>query len=190
MCHRPEWLLKRRAERFDETGCLCPCCPQRSVLAEHRAQGELVAVDAAGHSQPRPRADEAADHLVVAERLGDGQRVGVEVEQAPTACYRRGEVAKIVKAEHAANGTRFRGQLDDPDAVCKRQCSPIGTAAQLFETGDCAHFEESQQGGPVEGLPTAQTKLDDSGDRGRAPFDRPRSSLGVEAKTSLIVSLN
>ena len=81
------------------------------------ANGEFVAVDAAGHSQPRPSADEAAYHLVVAERLGNGQRVGVEVEQAPTARDRRGEVAKIVKAKHAADSTPFRGQLDDPDAV-------------------------------------------------------------------------
>ena len=52
------------------------------------------------------RSDEAADHLVAAERLGDGHRVGVEVEQAPAACYRRGEVAKV-EMENTMDGSRF-----------------------------------------------------------------------------------
>src|SRR5687767_9412738 len=99
MCDRPERLLQRCTEGLNEAGCLKPRRPQRSVLTESRAQGELVAVDAAGDTQPRPLADEIADHLVVAQGLGNGQRVGVEVEQAPAACYRRGEVAKIVEAE-------------------------------------------------------------------------------------------
>ena len=172
MCHRSERLLQRRTELLDETGCLCPCRPRRSVLTENRAQGEFVAVDAAGHAQSRPRADEAADHVVVAERLGNGQRVGVEIEQAPAASYRRGEVAKIVKAEHAADGTRCGGQLDDPDAVGEAQRPPIGAAVNVFETGDCAQLEESQQGGPVEGLPAVQAKLDDSR-RPRAGTIRP-----------------
>ena len=98
MCHRPERLLQRRTEQLDETASLCLCCPQRSVLTEHRAQGEFVAVDAAGHSQARPRADEAADHFVVAERVGNGQRVGVEVEQAPERAT-AAQVAKIAESE-------------------------------------------------------------------------------------------
>ena len=139
-------------------------CAARSdrVLPEHCAQGELVAVDAAGHSQPRPGAGKTADHLVAAERLGNGQRVGVEVEQAPTACNCRGQVAKIIEAKYATDGTHFRGQLDDPGAVGEGERSPIGIAADLFETGHGAHLEEPQQGNPVEGLPAAQAKLDDS----------------------------
>jgi hypothetical protein len=58
-----------------------------------------------------------ADHRVAAERLGDSQRVGVKVEQAPATCNCRGEVAKIVEAEYAADGTHFRGQLGDAGAV-------------------------------------------------------------------------
>ena len=162
MCHRPERLLQRHTESLDKTGRSCLCCPQRQVLPEHCAQGELVAVDAAGHSQPRPGAGKTADHLVAAERLGNGQRVGVEVEQAPTACNCRGQVAKIIEAKDATDGTHFRGQLDDPGAVGEGERSPIGIAADVFETGHGAHLEEPQQGGPVEGLPAAQAKLDDS----------------------------
>lgn len=140
MCHRPERLLQRHTECLDNTGRSCLCCPQRQVLPEHCTQGELVAVDATGHSQPRPRAGKTADHLVAAEHLGNGQRVGVEVEQAPTACNCRGQVAKIIEAKYATDGTRFRGQLDDPGAVGEGERSPIGIAADVFETGHGAHL--------------------------------------------------
>ena len=97
---------------------VCVACGlQRDVLAEHRSEGELVAVDTAGHAQPRPGADEATDHLVSAQRPGDRQRVGVEVEQAPAAGDCRGEIPKVVEAERAADGTPFRGQLDHAGAV-------------------------------------------------------------------------
>ena len=47
----------------------------RAARARRRRRSRALAARAAP--------DEAADHLVAAERLGDGQRVGVEVEQAP-----------------------------------------------------------------------------------------------------------
>ena len=100
------------------------------------------------------------------------------------------EVAKIVEAEYAVDGTQVRGQLDDPDAMGESERSWMGTGADVFETGDGARFEEPQQGGRVEGLSADQAKLDDSGRPGAGTVRSSRISLGVKSKTSLIVSLN
>src|SRR5688572_12028403 len=102
------------------------------------------------------RADEVADHLVAAERLGDSQWIGVEVEHAPAACDCRCEVAKIIEPEYAADGTRLRGELDDSGAVGEGERSPIGIAADLFETGHRPHLEKPNQSGPVQRPPAAQ----------------------------------
>jgi hypothetical protein len=135
---------------------------QRHLLTEHGAKSEFGAIDASWHSYPRPVPDEGADHLVVTKCFGDGDRVGVEVEQATAARYRRGEVAKI-EAEDATDRARFRGQLDDSDAVGEGERSSIRTATDVLETRDCTYLQESQQGCSVERLPAAQAKFDDSG---------------------------
>jgi hypothetical protein len=120
-----------------------------------------VAIDTAWHSQPRPCPNESADHFVVTKRFGDGHRVGIEVEQAATACYRRSQVAKI-EAEDATDRARFRGQLDDSDAVGEGERSSIRSATDVLETRDGTYLQESQQGCTVERLPAAQAKFDDS----------------------------
>jgi hypothetical protein len=120
-----------------------------------------MAVDTSWHAQPWPRPNETADRLVVTKRLCDSHRVGIEVEQTATACYRRNEVAKI-EAQNATNGARLRGQLDHPDAVSEGERSSIGTATDVLETRDGTHLQESQQGCPVERLPAAQAKFNDS----------------------------
>jgi hypothetical protein len=53
----------------------------RDLLAEHRAQRQLLTVDVAGDAAPRHRVDEAAEDRIGAERLAYALGIAVEVEQ-------------------------------------------------------------------------------------------------------------
>ena len=54
----------------------------RDLLPDEGAEHEFVRIEAARHSDARCGSDRRREHRVGAERLVDGHRVGVEVEQA------------------------------------------------------------------------------------------------------------
>ena len=73
------------------------------LLSDDGTDGGLERVDAARHAQTRRRGDEVGEHGVVSESSVDGDRVGVEVEQAAHAPNRRREVAPVGEAEGDAD---------------------------------------------------------------------------------------
>ena len=87
-----------------------PCCGDEpagdgagagdaDLLAEHRADRDLVAVDVPGHPQPGVGADERAEHRVAGERVVDRDRVAVGVEQPAHALDRGRGVAQVLERE-------------------------------------------------------------------------------------------
>ena len=72
----------------------------RHLLAEDRPHRQLEAVGGAGHPPAGlPWRTSGREQRVGAELLGDGDRVGVEVEQAPAAGDRGGQVAQVVEPQ-------------------------------------------------------------------------------------------
>jgi len=63
------------------------------LLADDRPYGQLETVHAAGHTHPGPAQGEVAQDRVRPQLRVDRDGVGIEVEQAATACDRRGQVA-------------------------------------------------------------------------------------------------
>ena len=161
MCHGSKRLVQRRAERCDKTGCLCPCCPQRSALTEHRAQGEFVAVDAAGQAQPgraRTRPPITSSwRSASAMASGSASRSSKRRQRATALARSRRSSSRSTQRTARGSGSARRSR-------CRGRGSALADSFRrgVFQTGNGAHFEEAQQGGPVEGLPAAQAKLDDS----------------------------
>ncbi len=72
---------------------------QRNLLTEHRADGQLVTVDMADHPPPGRGAHQRPDQGVAAERVDDGVRIGVEVEQRARSRHRGAKVAQVVQGK-------------------------------------------------------------------------------------------
>jgi hypothetical protein len=86
---------------------------QAHLLAEHRLDGHLRAVELARDPQPRQVVHEWGEDGVLGERLVDRDRVAVGVEQAAGALGGRGQVAGVGQREGACDVARGAiGKLD------------------------------------------------------------------------------
>ena len=69
----------------------------RHLLAEHHAQRQFGLVDGPRDALSRRLRDQRTQIRVGAERVDDGLRVRVEVQQAPAPGDRGGQVAEVVQ---------------------------------------------------------------------------------------------
>ena len=67
----------------------------RDLLTDHRADEHLVRVGGTRHTDARDARDERSELGVRRQRRVDGERVGVEVEEAPGARDEHGQVAQV-----------------------------------------------------------------------------------------------
>ena len=116
----------------------------RDLLAQHRADGELVRIGGARGPQSRPQRDQRRERGIGAEPLADRVRVGVQVEQAPDPLGRRRQVAQIAEVQMALEPARSRaasptsatpvpcGQLQGPPVRPRAPRSPVS----LLDAGD------------------------------------------------------
>ena len=110
----PDGSLKLVAVGGDETRRDAAGARDADLLAEHRPEGELVAVDVPGGPEPGRGRHRRAQHGIGTERLADRHRVGVEIEEPPEAPHRGGEVAQVLESELASQvaiGRRIDGDL-------------------------------------------------------------------------------
>ena len=77
------------------------------LLAEHRADRGLVAVDLAGHPEAAGRPDQRADDRVAGELVVDGDRVAVGVDQPAGPLDGGGGVAQVVQPNAARDERRL-----------------------------------------------------------------------------------
>ena len=119
--------------------------PQRDLLSEHGAHGELVSVDGARYTPARGPLHQRPEQRLAAENRGDAARVGIEVEQRARALHGAGEIAQIVQPiarVHVPVGGR---QLDDARAVWQAQTATVRALERLLDTGHGAKPEEGDQ---------------------------------------------
>ena len=157
------------------------------LLAEHGADGELVAVDVAGHPQPGRRPDQRAEHGVAGERVADGDGVAVGVEQAAYALDRGGEVAQVVRAGTSrartpscpASGWSAQLELDGAGAVGQPQGAGVRRRRRASRRPATARVARNpSSAAPANGVRTARRSWTcRRWSRGRA---RPRSWVGVD----------
>ena len=179
----------------------------RDLLADHGADGELEAVGGARHAAARVSPHHGTDQRVVAQRLPDGDRVGVEVEQLAAARHRRVQVAQVREHElafdvggpvPALSVVRARAQRDDAVPVGEAQAARVGDPVERLDAGERAQAQEVQHRRRVEGPAAGETKGDGLGGRlsggSGAPWAvraaRARSPLGVSANVWRTVSLH
>ncbi len=88
------------------------------LLADHRADRGLVAVDLARDPEPGRRADQRADHRVAGELVVDGDRVAVGVDEATRPLDRGGRVAQVLERKRRGHERRLprRGCVDQVEA--------------------------------------------------------------------------
>ena len=90
---------QRLAGRRDDAPGDGPRAGDGDLLADDRPHGDLERIDGARRTPPGRGGDERGEHRVGAEDGVDGDRVGVEVEQAAQAADGRAEVAPVLEAE-------------------------------------------------------------------------------------------
>src|SRR5581483_3481809 len=73
-------------------------------------QGQLAAVHVTGGPPPRVRPGQRPEHRVGGQVAGDRLRVRVQVEQAPAALHRGGQVAQVLELELALDVARIRAR--------------------------------------------------------------------------------
>ncbi len=122
---------------------------------EHRPHRELVRIDVARHTQAGMGANERREQPVACERVSDGERIGVEVEQAPAALHGGGEVAQVLEPELAVDVSRlfFSGgpaQRHHAQAVRQIQHAPVGAVDDFLDPRHRPLAEEAQQAVEVE----------------------------------------
>ena len=135
----------------------------RHLLPHDRSHAELEPVDAARHAQPGARAHERRDRGIVAELRRDGHGVRVQVEQAPAARHRGGQVAEVGEAQLRPDETRLRREGDDCRPVLERQRAAVGQALDLLHPGNRPRGQECEQRLAVERLAAREAQLDRPG---------------------------
>ena len=166
------------------------------LLAQHRAYGDLVAVDMSGHAQARGLPDQRSEDPVLGERVGHGHRIAVGVEQASRPLHRRRGVAQVGEGELGPDEggrahLRHVWQREPDGAGPVRQGDGAGVRLTLdhLDARDGAQGEEVEQlGAGVGGAHGQPHHHAPSATLGRPR--RPRSSVGETAYTSRTVSLN
>ena len=72
-----------------------------SMMGMLDPEGEFGAVHSSRYAPPRRTTNERAEQRVRAEHIGDGDGVGVEVEERAASLYRATEVPHVLEPEHA-----------------------------------------------------------------------------------------
>ncbi len=152
--------VRQRAVRLGQRLAVRPHQPagqrggaaHRHLLAEDRAHRDLEAVPGAGDAQAGAAPQQAPEHGVGAERTGDGQRVGVEVEDVAHAAHDAGRVAEQGRggAHEQRTAVGRRRDLHDADRVSGPRDAAIGGALHGLDARDRAGGEVRQHGVPVQ----------------------------------------
>ena len=122
------------------------------LLAEHGADGDLVAVDVAGDAQAGTRGDERPEQRVAAEHLVDGDRVAVGVEQTADPLDTGRGVAEVVEGEGRQHERRLPRlvvvadvEADRAGAVRERERAGVPALAGRLDARHGAQGEEREQ---------------------------------------------
>jgi hypothetical protein len=118
------------------------------LLADDRPERQLVAVDVPGRSQSWHRDDRRSEHCVGAERLGDRDRIGVEIEQPSQPADRGREIAEIVEADEASQvplDAGLDGDLGDAGPVWQGKCPAIALPVAFLDPWDRPCGEEPEE---------------------------------------------
>jgi len=73
----------------------------RDLLTENRTEGEFGAVHAPRHAPPWRTPNESAEQRIGPEHVGDGDGIGVEIEEPPAPLHRGTEVPHVFEPEQA-----------------------------------------------------------------------------------------
>jgi hypothetical protein len=135
------------------------------LLPDDGAHRQLEAVGRAGDAASGITPHHGADERVLAQRLPDGDGIGIEVEQLSAACDRGLQVAQIRQDELALHVFRAfgviglrRAQGDDAVTVRKAQAASVGPcgAVEFLDAGQGTQPEEVQDRCRVEGSPAGE----------------------------------
>src|SRR5829696_779358 len=130
------------------------------LLAKHCPEGEFGAVHSSRYAPPRRTTNERAEQRVRAEHIGDGDGVGVEVEERAASLYRATEVPHVLEPEHARDVIAAVGEGHDTSAVRKTQRPPVGLPIESLYTRNSASAEKAQHTVRVERCPERQPEWD------------------------------
>ena len=139
--NEPDRLGQRLARGLDQPTGHCARTRHRDLLADHRTHRELEAVSRPGHTTPGIARHQRSDERLTPQRLVDGHRVGVEIEQLTAPRHRGRQIAEIgeheVGLDVRRSGHRLsiglasrRLQAHDRVAMRQPQSAPVGRAVE------------------------------------------------------------
>src|SRR5215208_3786843 len=129
------------------------------ALAKHRPEGEFDTVHTSRYATPRRTTNERAEQRVGAEHIGDGDGVGVEVEERAASLYRATEVPQVLEPEHAPDviaAVGEVGEVHDTGAVRQTQRPPVCLPIESLYASNSASAEIAQHSVRVERCPERQ----------------------------------
>ena len=121
MRHRTERALELLTVVSNQTARERRGAPQGDLLTQHRADGELVAIDGAGHSSSGRLAHQPSKQPLSAQHVRDAARIGVEVEQRARALHGGAEVAQVGEPEAGVHVPVGGTQLHHPVPCGRRR---------------------------------------------------------------------
>ncbi len=178
------------AVRGDQAGRVGAGGGRGDLLPEDGPHGELGLVDRARHPAAGALVDQRCEQRIGAQPFVDGDRVGVQVEQAAAAADGHGQVAQVAQGEPAGDVVGAGGERDDAVPVRQPERAPVGAVPPLLDAGYGGGGEVAEEVGRVERGAERQPQGERAGGCPRRSLGaRARSSLGERAKTSRTVSL-
>ena len=183
MRHPAPRRRQRRAVGRHQAGRQGPRRGHRDPLPQHGPDGQLRAVDGAGRATARHRADEVGEERIPAQRLGHGDRVGVEVQEAAAARHRRPQVARVGQGEGAADGLAVVGQLHDRRPVREPEAAAVDAVDDLLHAR-ARRAARGSAGGPARRTAPGGPAAGRSARPGRPrPGGAPRAAPSAPSRT-------
>jgi len=141
-------VLDRVAARLDQAAGVGARRGRRHLLAQDRADGELVRMRRPGDAPSRGGVQQRRQHRVGGKDRADRGRVGVQVEQGPAPGHSGRLVRRVGEPEpgtdHPGSGVRNR-QRDHAGAARQPQRAPVRAVAPLLHPRDRRRHQVAEQ---------------------------------------------
>ena len=147
------------------------------LLADHGPEGELGRVDRAGDAPTGALVDQWGQHRITAQEIVDGNRVGIEIEQASAPVDGNGKIAEVGQLQLTGHVVGSRPEGDDAVAVGQAQGAAVRTVTPLLHPGHGGGGQVAEQVVGAQRLPEGQAQRQRTGRNGHAAGD-PGAQLG------------
>ncbi len=151
--------FKRSSESRNQAAGQRGCTRDADLLAENGADAQFEGIPRAGNAQPGAGGDQRSEQGIGAEARCDGERIGVQIEDAPHTGDDRQQVLgpRVIDFQNDL-GIPVQNLNEAGDAA-ERDHPAVNAIGDALHAGNGARGQECQESGPIEGRTIAQPEL-------------------------------